>query len=137
MMAAYQGDAAAAFNMGQMYSAGEGIEQNTEKAIYWIKLAAGKNYLPAVEMVASAYRNGGFGLPIDADQAKNWESKLPALRLAAKKDYDKKMATMKTEYKASMKADIAKKAASKKASDETAAKKVDDADEETATKAAK
>jgi TPR repeat protein len=133
IMAAFQGDAAAAFNLGQMYSAGEGVEKSPEKALYWIRFAANKNHLPAVELMVMAYKNGDFGLPIDLDQAKNWESKLPALRAAQKKIIDEKMAATRAAMKARFDADVKNaaenKAAEKKFVDEAAAKKVDNADD--------
>jgi TPR repeat protein len=140
IMAAYQGDAAGAYDLGQMYAVGEGVEKNSEKALYWFKFAANKNYLPAVEILATAYRNGDFGLTIDLDQAKNWESKLPALRAAAKKITDQEfaasMAAKKAAYEAAVAKAAAKKGAAKKSDDEAAVKKVDDEDEATAKKAA-
>lgn len=139
MMAAYQGNAAAAFNMGQMYAIGEGVEKSSEKALYWIKFAANKNYLSATEVLASAYRNGDLGLTIDLDQAKNWESKLPALRAAAKKISDQEMAAAAAAKKAAFEANVKKaaenKAATKKSGDEAAMKRVDDEDEAAAKKA--
>jgi hypothetical protein len=133
IMAALQGDAAGAFNLGQMYSAGEGVEKNSEKALYWVKFAANKNHLPAVEVMAMAYKNGDLGLPIDLDQAKNWESRLPALRAAQKKIIDEKMAAtraaMKVKFDADVKKAVENKAAAKKSDDEAAAKKVDQADD--------
>ncbi len=140
MMAAYQGDAAAAYYMGQMYSLGEGVEQNLEKALYWTKLAAGKNSLPAQGVLASAYRNGELGLTVDIEQAKIWETKAAALSAAEQRIIDKKMAASlaarKAAYEAAVKEAAAKQEAANKAADEKATKKVDDADEATATKAA-
>lgn len=140
LMAAYQGDAAGAYGLGQMYDVGEGVEKNLVKALYWTKHAADKNYLPAVEVLATAYRKGGLGLTIDLDQAQNWESKLPALRAAAKRIVDEKLAASAAAKKAANEAAVkeaaAKKAAAKKADDETAAKRVDD-EELTVKKAAK
>jgi TPR repeat protein len=133
IMAALQGDAAGAFGLGQMYAVGEGLEKNPEKALYWIKFAANKNHLPAVEVMVSAYKNGDLGLPIDLDQAKTWESRVPALRAASQKVMDTKMATTRAAMKAKFETDVKKaaedKAAAKKSSDEAAAKKVDNADE--------
>jgi len=133
IMAAFQGDAAGAFNLGQMYSAGEGLEKSPERALYWIKFAANKNYLPAAEVMFMAYKNGDLGLPIDLDQAKIWESRLPALRAAQKKILDEKMAATKAAMKAKFEEDVKKaadnKAAAKKSDDEAAAKKVDSADD--------
>ncbi len=132
MTAAYQGDAAAAYNMAQMYVTGEGVEKNLEKALYWIKLAAGKNYLPAQEVLISAYKTGDLGLKIDLEQAKNWEAKAAALRAAAKKTAEQEIAASRAARRAVNQA-AAKEAADRqaeaiKAGDEAAAKKVDDAD---------
>lgn len=139
LMAAYQGDAAGAYDLGQMYVVGEGIEKSPAKALYWIKHAAEKNYLPAVEVMAVVYRQGDLGLAPDLEQAKIWEAKLPALRAAAQKAVNEKIAAYKAAQKAQAEA-AAKKAAEKravekKAADEAAAKKVD-AEDDVAKKAA-
>ncbi|MEO8343452.1 MAG: hypothetical protein ABI536_06495 [Gallionella sp.] len=139
LTAAYQGDAAGAYDLGQMYVVGEGVEKNSGKALYWIKHSAEKNYLPAVEILASAYRLGDLGLAIDLDQAKIWEAKLPPLRAAAKKIIDDKLAASAAAQKAAFEAErakaVAKKEATKKTNDEAAAKKVDADDEATAKNA--
>jgi TPR repeat protein len=140
LMAAYQGDAAGAYDLGEMYASGEGVELNVAKAVYWINHSAEKNYLPAVEVLVNAYRAGDLGLKIDLDKVKSWESKSIPLRAAAKKVEDARIAAEIAEKKAAYKAAVEKKAAdeaaAKKAADETAAKKVDDEDEATAKKAA-
>ena len=139
MMAAYQGDAAAAYDLGMMYVSGEGVEQNLVKALYWVKFAAEKNNLVAVQAMIAAYRGGELGLTVDLDQASKWEAKEVPLRAAAKKIADKALADMraaqKAEFEASVKEDAERKLAAKKAADEAAAKKVDDADEASPTKA--
>lgn len=118
LMAAYQGDAAGAYNLGQMYLVGDGVEKNSEKALYWTKHAAEKNYLPAVEVLANAYRKGSLGLAIDIDQANVWESKLPALRAAAQKILDEQFAASAAANKAAYEAAV-EKAAAKKAAEKT------------------
>lgn len=132
MMAAYQGDAAAAYNLGQMYASGEGVDQNLGKALYWIKIAADKNYLAAVQAMVAAYRDGGLGLTVDIDQAKKWEAKVGPLTAAASRAADKLLAetraAQRAAYEAAMKAEAEKKEAAKKAADDAAVKKVDDAD---------
>jgi TPR repeat protein len=139
LTAAYQGDAAGAYDLGEMYVVGEGVEKSSEKALYWIKYSAEKNHLPAVEVLASAYRLGDLGLAIDLDQAKIWEDKLPPLRAAAKKIIDDKItagiAAQRAAYKAAMEKAAEKKTAEKKTSDAAAAKKVDAEDDATAKKA--
>lgn len=132
MTAAYQGDAASAFNMGQMYIVGEGVEKNLEKGVYWIKLAAGKNFLSAQEVLVTAYKMGDLGLPIDLEQSKSWEAKANALRAAEKKVLDRQIAESQAANKAAREAAAIEaaeaKAAVKKAGVDAAAKKVDDAD---------
>ena len=89
--AADQGDAAGEFSLGRMYATGEGIGKDTEKAVYWIHRAAEKDYLPAVEMLAQAYRIGDLGLSIDTRQSQFWESKARTLKndVAAKEMMEK------------------------------------------------
>jgi uncharacterized protein len=139
LTSAYQGDAAGAYGLGEAYANGEGVEKNFEKAVYWIKHAAEKNYLPAAEFMALAYRQGNIGLAKDLDQAKIWESRLPALRAASAKEFKEKLAELRTAQiearKAAIKEAKEKKEAAKKAEDEAAAKKVDAADEVTAKSA--
>lgn len=81
--AADQGDAAGEFGLGRMYAAGEGVEKDAGKAVYWIRRAAEKDYLPAVEVLAQAYRTGDLGLPIDAQQSQLWETRGRTLRNGA------------------------------------------------------
>lgn len=138
LMAAYQGDAAGSYDLGQMYVTGEGVEKNSEKAIYWIKHAAEKNYISAIEVMADAYRKGDLGLPLDIQQAQIWEAKLPALKAASNKILKDRLEAFAAAQKAANEA-AAKKEADKKASqkiinDEAAAKKVDAEDEATAKK---
>ena len=136
LTSAYQGDAAGAYGLGQAYANGEGVEKNFEKAVYWIKHAAEKNYLPAAEAMAVSYRQGSLGLAKDLDQAKIWESRLPALRAASVKELAAKLAELKIAQiearRAAIKEAKEQKEAAKKAEDEAAAKKVDAADEVTA-----
>jgi TPR repeat protein len=132
MTAAYQGDAPSAYGLGQMYVNGEGVEKNFEKGVYWIKLAAGKNYLTAQEAMVTAYKQGDWGLPVDLEQSKNWETKAIALRAVEKRALDHQIveskAALKAANEAAAKAAAEAKEAGRKASDDAAAKKVDDAD---------
>ena len=140
LMSAYQGDAAGAYDLGKMYAEGNGVEKNLSKAVYWITHAAEKNYLPAAENLAVAYREGLLGLAKDPDQAKIWESRLPGLRAASQKELVEKLAALKAAQrearKAALKEAAEKKEAAKKAENEAAAKKVDDADVATTKSAA-
>lgn len=46
----------------------------------WIRKAADEEYLPAVEGLARAYREGRLGLEKDAQQAKQWEARASEIR---------------------------------------------------------
>ncbi len=81
--AADQDDAAGEFHLGSMYATGEGVKKDTGKAVYWIRRAAEKDYLPAIEVLTQAYRIGDFGLSIDIQQSQLWESKARALKNSA------------------------------------------------------
>jgi hypothetical protein len=140
LMSAYQGDAAGAYDLGQMYANGEGVEKNLAKAVYWIKFAAEKNYLAAAETLTAAYRTGDLGLKKDPEQVKKWTARLPGMRAASQKAYIERMAELKAALKeirkAARKEMIENAKAAKKAEDEAAAKKVDSADMATGKNAA-
>ena len=133
LMAAYNGDPAGSYDLGQMYVVGEGVEPNPEKALYWIKLAAEKNYIPAIEVMVNAYQKGDLGLPLDIEQAKIWEAKLPPLKAVENKKINDRLAAavaaQKAANEAALKKAAEKKAAEKKFNDEAAVKKVDAEDE--------
>jgi hypothetical protein len=89
LTAALQGNAAGQFHLGEMYAFGFGIDKSPEKALFWIKKSADQNYLPAVKLLAENFKiteaneakkpSNRFGITQDADQAKYWGDKLPAL----------------------------------------------------------
>ena len=81
--AADQGNAAGEFGLGHMYAAGEGVEKDAGKAAYWVRRAAEKDYPPAVDMLAQAYRMGDLGLSIDIQQSQFWETRGRALKNGA------------------------------------------------------
>jgi len=88
--AADQGNAAGEFGLGRMYALGEGIEKDPKKALYWITLAAEKDYLQAIKLLAQAYRTGQLGLTVDPQQAQLWEAKARTLEKAAVAGQNKK-----------------------------------------------
>lgn len=56
------------------------------EALDWVRKAAEREYLPAVEALAQAYRDGGrFGLVADTVEAKKWEAKAKALKPKVRK----------------------------------------------------
>ncbi|MHB8166523.1 MAG: tetratricopeptide repeat protein [Sulfuricella sp.] len=81
--AANQGNAAGEFGLGRMYALGKGIEKDPKKALYWITLAAEKNYLLAINVLIQSYRKGELGLTVDPQQAQLWEAKARTLEKAA------------------------------------------------------
>lgn len=94
--AAIQGDAEGQYRLGQMYALGTGIEQSTEKALYWTKKSADQKFLPAVELMATSYSpltpleverkiTRLLGLTPDQSQADFWSAQLPDLQKAAAK----------------------------------------------------
>jgi TPR repeat protein len=97
LMAATQGDAAGQYNLAKVYNTGTGIEKDDAKALYWFRRSAAKNYLPAVKIIAEAYRLGGFSGQIKADpeQAKTWDAKRSRLEAIARKAADESMAAAK------------------------------------------
>ena len=72
-LAAEQGHKEAAFRLADAYLKGqEGLdekERNGPAALAVLRRAAGHNYLPALDALAAAYREGKFGLTPDPNQA--------------------------------------------------------------------
>lgn len=55
------------------------------EAYEWVRKAAEREYLPAVEALAQAYRDGSrFGLAANMGEAEKWEAKAKALKLKSK-----------------------------------------------------
>jgi TPR repeat protein len=98
IMAAFQGDAAGAYGLGRMYANGDGIKKDNGQALYWIKLAAGKDDLNAIKALELAYRTGassGLQVAVDLKQAQFWEAKRKPLEEARKKADDEKIAAIR------------------------------------------
>lgn len=79
-----QGSPAGEMGLGIMYFKGEGVKQDTEKSLYWIRHSAEQNYLPAVEYLVNFYRG----------EAKKWEdtSRFLKAKAAAEKAASEKAA---------------------------------------------
>ena len=109
--AAFQGDAAGQYNLGQMYANGFGTEPSPEKAFFWTKKAAEQNFLPAVSLMAASYKvrlnhagkpiegKNNLGLTPDETQADFWSAKLPELEKIEEKRL-KKIAAVKAKREA-------------------------------------
>ena len=118
-MAAFQSDAAGAYGLGRMYANGDGIKRDNGQALYWIKLAAGKDDLNAIKSLEAAYRTGadsGLEVAIDVNQAQFWEATRKPLEEARKKADEEKIAAIRKvlEEKAEARKKADKEAAERK-----------------------
>ena len=72
-MAAEQGHREASIRLTEAYLKGQpGLDEadrQTPEALAWIRRAAGHDYLPAMDALAAAYREGKYGLTPDPEQA--------------------------------------------------------------------
>jgi uncharacterized protein len=69
LAAASQGQVMATFELSILYAHGIGVEQNKAKAIELLLQAVEKEYLPAYQVLALAYEQGGIGLTTDISKA--------------------------------------------------------------------
>jgi len=77
---AAQGEPAGEFGLGRAYADGFGVKQDPAVALEWYRKAEQKNYPPALDALARAYRGGALGLPKDPVKAREYEER--AARLA-------------------------------------------------------
>ncbi|MEW8026668.1 MAG: tetratricopeptide repeat protein [Candidatus Thiodiazotropha sp.] len=68
-LAADQGDADGAYGLGNLYAAGEGVEKNLSQAVGWYEKAAYNDHLLAIDVLATAYLNGGLALTKNTSKA--------------------------------------------------------------------
>ncbi len=73
---AEKGHAVAQFNLALLYHRGLGVEPDESKAVYLYHQSAENGYRKAQEFLVVGYREGWFGLPIDAKKAAYWQHKL-------------------------------------------------------------
>ena len=71
LMQAYQGDAAAQYNLGLMYANGEGVPEDDVEAVRWYRLAADQGVADAQFNLGISYDNGE-GVPEDDAEAARW-----------------------------------------------------------------
>ena len=74
--AAERGHAEAQYNLGFMILEGEGTEKNVDEGLYWLHLSAEQGEGQAIRLLADAYANGYFGVPLDGKKAAFWNAKL-------------------------------------------------------------
>ena len=73
-----RGDAISQNDLGHMYLDGfpdYNIEQDTDKAIYYLSKAAAQNQVNAMTTVGWVYFEGTYGAPIDYEEAIGWNKK--------------------------------------------------------------
>jgi TPR repeat protein len=80
---AEQGEAAGEFGLGRAYADGAGIPKDPAAALEWYRKAEKKNYAPAIDAIARAYRSGTLGLPRDPEQARTYEERARVLTQAS------------------------------------------------------
>lgn len=80
---AEQGEPAGEFGLGRSYADGTGVAKDPAVALEWYRKAEKKNYAPALDALARAYRTGSLGLPKDLDQAKAYDERVRALAAQA------------------------------------------------------
>ena len=68
---ALQGDAQAAFELGEMHASGVGMPQNNIEAVRWYRISAEKGNSKAQSLIGTAYHRG-IGLAVDDVQATQW-----------------------------------------------------------------
>ncbi len=68
-LAADQGDADGAYGLGKLYATGDGVPQDFAQALHWYRLAAQGDSLLALDVLATAYLEGGLGLERDRGKA--------------------------------------------------------------------
>lgn len=79
-LAAAQGDAEAQAALGNFYLSGRGVAKDEKQALSYFSKAAEQGHVLAIQVLAQAHREGGFGLPRDAAQAARWEARLAEIR---------------------------------------------------------
>ena len=82
---ATQGDAAAQFQLGSRYRAGEGVAQDFTEAVRWFRLAADQGHAVAQNSLGVRYGKGE-GVPQDFAEAARWYLKAAAQDLPAAQD---------------------------------------------------
>jgi len=82
---AEQGEAAGEFGLGRAYADGAGVKLDPAVALEWYRKAEQKNYAPALDALARAYRNGALGLPRDLEQARAYDERARVQAKAADK----------------------------------------------------
>lgn len=88
----YKGDGSpkSMYELGYMYSHGEGVELNLKEAAEWYRKSAEKGYAPAQYRLGGMYA-GGYGVGKDAKEAAKWYRKASLQGFVPAKDALKKL----------------------------------------------
>jgi TPR repeat protein len=81
---AQQGEPAGQVGLGRAYADGVGVPRDAKLALEWYRKAGQKDYGPAFDQLARAYRTGDLGLPKDLAKAAEYDARAKALAAAAK-----------------------------------------------------
>lgn len=74
---AVNGDMTAQYNMGSMYSIGEGLSQDYSQAFSWFEKAANQGHIESAHNIGLLYEKGR-GAPKNYKQAMNWYKRAAA-----------------------------------------------------------
>ena len=80
---AERGEPAGLVGLGRAHADGAGVPQDPARALELYRQAEQKNYGPAYDALARAYRTGTLGLPLDMQQAEAYQRKAAAAAKAA------------------------------------------------------
>jgi len=73
--AAERGHAEAQYSLGFMYLRGEGVQADPSKGLEWLRRSADRGDESAIRLLADVYRDGHFGIPVDAAEAQSWQER--------------------------------------------------------------
>lgn len=79
--AAEEGNPQAQYIYGLMCLTGSGVSRDDKQGMSWLQLAAGRDYLPAVQKLAECYRKGE-GTEADPQLAEVWEQRAAEIKAA-------------------------------------------------------
>ena len=77
---AERGDPAGLVGLGRAHADGAGVPRDPARALELYRQAEQKDYAPAFDALARAYRTGTLGLPLDVQQAEAYQRKAAAAK---------------------------------------------------------
>jgi TPR repeat protein len=79
---AEQGDRIAMYEVALLYAEGTGVAADEAQALHWMKRAAARDHVGAMDRLVEIYLEGRFGQPIDPAEAESWARRAREARLA-------------------------------------------------------